>query len=87
VLTREETVELDLSESGRGAWICGVECLETVVRRRALSRAWRRSLPGDLEASLVVDLELRLSAAECLKDSDVNHLEGGDEHAEEHSRP
>jgi predicted RNA-binding protein YlxR (DUF448 family) len=86
VLTHDGTVRLNLSESGRGAWVCGVECLETVVRRRALSRAWRRPLSGDLEAALVLDLQQRLTATDSPRGSDVNNLEGGDEHAEEHSR-
>jgi predicted RNA-binding protein YlxR (DUF448 family) len=38
---------------GRGAYVCGPDCLDHAVRRRALQRAFRRSVsvPSDLVES------------------------------------
>jgi predicted RNA-binding protein YlxR (DUF448 family) len=38
---------------GRGAYVCGSECLARAVRRRGLQRAFRRSvsIPSDLVES------------------------------------
>jgi predicted RNA-binding protein YlxR (DUF448 family) len=39
---------------GRGAYVCGRECAQEAVRRRALGRAFRRSVsvPSDLVESI-----------------------------------
>jgi predicted RNA-binding protein YlxR (DUF448 family) len=39
---------------GRGAYVCGPECAENALRRRALGRAFRRSVsvPEDLVESI-----------------------------------
>jgi predicted RNA-binding protein YlxR (DUF448 family) len=39
---------------GRGAYVCGSACMEEAVRRRALGRAFRRSVsvPSDLVESI-----------------------------------
>ena len=35
---------------GRGAWLCGRQCLTAAVRRKAFARAWRRPVePGTIE--------------------------------------
>lgn len=33
------------SAPGRGAWVCGPDCVETARRRRGFERAWRRAVP------------------------------------------
>jgi len=40
--------------SGRGAYVCGAACLEQAIRRRALQRAFRRtvSVPDELVESI-----------------------------------
>lgn len=87
VLDRAGRVAVDVSESGRGAWLCDRDCLETARRRNAFSRAWRRSLSSDLEATVVADLHRLLAAGDprCGADATIaNIVEGGDEHAQEH---
>ena len=34
----------DRRRPGRGAWVCGDDCLRTAVQRRTLSRAFRRAV-------------------------------------------
>ncbi|MGZ6707950.1 MAG: YlxR family protein [Solirubrobacteraceae bacterium] len=35
----------DGTRPGRGAYVCGAECAATALQRRALGRAFRRSVP------------------------------------------
>ncbi|MEY2959413.1 MAG: hypothetical protein RLZZ01_1981 [Actinomycetota bacterium] len=49
------TLCLDLVGPGRGAWVCGRECLAEAGRRNGFDRAFRRRIdPGQVE-SIVID--------------------------------
>jgi uncharacterized protein len=41
VLGTDGVARLDRLGAGRGAWLCGAECFDVAVRRRAFERAWR----------------------------------------------
>jgi hypothetical protein len=41
---------------GRGAWLCGPECLPAAISRRAFDKAWRRQIPALAIESLVLEL-------------------------------
>ena len=41
MLTADGTIRVDRHASGRGAWLCGAECIVPARRRRAFDRAWR----------------------------------------------
>ena len=45
---------------GRGAWLCGEDCLQIAIKRRAFDRAWRRSV----EASALAGLSAQLRSGE-----------------------
>jgi hypothetical protein len=45
------------TSSGRGAWLCSIECFDTAVRRKAFPRAWRRDVPGSTLDALRIPLE------------------------------
>ena len=42
---------------GRGAWLCGPECLPAAIRRRGFDKAWRRQIPALAIESLVLELK------------------------------
>jgi predicted RNA-binding protein YlxR (DUF448 family) len=41
-----------LTEPGRGAWVCSVECFDRALRRSSLARALRSPAPTDGGAEL-----------------------------------
>jgi predicted RNA-binding protein YlxR (DUF448 family) len=84
VLSPEGIILLDESEAGRGAWLCGPECVDAAVQRRAFERAWRRPLPRAFDETMIEDLQRRLRGEDRQMRHDETQLEGGDEHAEEH---
>jgi predicted RNA-binding protein YlxR (DUF448 family) len=68
---------IDGSAAGRGAWLCGPQCLTAALARRGFDRAWRAAAPGtvgdDLRAAFaaldsgleVDDLNERMGADHC----------------------
>jgi uncharacterized protein len=51
VLAADGLAHVDRHGAGRGAWLCGIDCLEPATRRRGFERAWRvdgRLAPGVL---------------------------------------
>lgn len=46
-------VQVSRTAPGRGAWLCGIGCLETARRRRAFDRAWRTKV-GDAQIERLV---------------------------------
>ena len=57
VLGVDGQVHLGPTAPGRGAWLCGPECLPAAISRRAFDRAWRRQIPPLAIESLVRELE------------------------------
>ncbi len=57
VLGVDGKVHLGPTAPGRGAWLCGPECLPAAISRRAFDRAWRRQIPPLAIESLVRELE------------------------------
>ena len=57
VLGVDGQVHLGPTAPGRGAWLCGPECLPAAISRRAFDRAWRRQIPALAIESLVQELE------------------------------
>jgi predicted RNA-binding protein YlxR (DUF448 family) len=45
VLDADGAARVDRVAPGRGAWLCGPECVESAVRTRAFERAWRTQVP------------------------------------------
>jgi len=39
------SIRVDRTAPGRGAWLCGPECLGLARRRRGFDRAWRTHVP------------------------------------------
>jgi predicted RNA-binding protein YlxR (DUF448 family) len=62
VLDAAGIARVDRYGDGRGAWLCGLDCLDVAIRRRSIERAWRRrdrlppaafdSLAGELAAAV-----------------------------------
>jgi predicted RNA-binding protein YlxR (DUF448 family) len=48
-------VRIDRHGAGRGAWLCGIECLEP-ARRRGFERAFRTSVDADAIDRLAAEL-------------------------------
>ena len=44
VLDAAGTIRVDRHAPGRGAWLCGSQCLEPARRKRAFDRAWRTTV-------------------------------------------
>jgi hypothetical protein len=50
VLDADGSIRVDRRAPGRGAWLCGPECVEPARRKRAFDRAWRATVrPGAIE--------------------------------------
>jgi predicted RNA-binding protein YlxR (DUF448 family) len=49
---REGSLRVGKAQPGRGAWLCGPDCLEEALRRGRLDRALRRKLSGDDHVAL-----------------------------------
>jgi len=45
------------TSSGRGAWLCSIDCFDTAVRRKAFGRAWRCDVPGSTLDALRIPFE------------------------------
>ncbi len=56
VLVDASTPTVSRTAAGRGAWICGVDCLDTARRNRGFQRAWRCDIPDDLFDRLRAEL-------------------------------
>ena len=56
VLDDAATVRVSRTAPGRGAWICGPDCLEPARRNRGFQRAWRSDIPPDLFDRLRAEL-------------------------------
>lgn len=41
---RDGAIQVDRHGAGRGAWVCGIECLAAARQRRGFDRAWRQSV-------------------------------------------
>jgi len=63
------TVGVSRTAPGRGAWICGPECLEAARRSRGFERAWRRELPEGMLEPLAELLE-QLRRPDVVRESD-----------------
>jgi predicted RNA-binding protein YlxR (DUF448 family) len=57
VLGDDGQVHLGQTAPGRGAWLCGPDCLPSAISRRAFDRAWRRQIPALAIESLVLELK------------------------------
>jgi hypothetical protein len=66
VIAANGSAMVHASAPGRGAWLCGPQCLDAAVTRRGFDRAWRAAAPAsvgeDLRAAFV-GLGLRGSVA------------------------
>jgi predicted RNA-binding protein YlxR (DUF448 family) len=49
---RDGCVRVGQGEPGRGAWLCGAECLDAALNRGRLERALRRKLQGHEQVAL-----------------------------------
>ena len=56
VLDADGSVRIDRDAPGRGAWLCGAECLDAARRRRGFDRAFRRPIDPTRLESLESDL-------------------------------
>ena len=56
VLVDAATPLVSRAAPGRGAWICGPDCLDPARKGRGFQRAWRRDLPHDLFDRLRIEL-------------------------------
>ncbi|MBL6759890.1 MAG: YlxR family protein [Ilumatobacteraceae bacterium] len=63
------TVGVSRTAPGRGAWICGPECLEAARRSRGFERAWRRELAEGVLEPLAELLE-RWRRPDVVRESD-----------------
>jgi predicted RNA-binding protein YlxR (DUF448 family) len=52
VLDDHGMAQISSSAPGRGAWICGADCLTEALARRRFDKAWRRQAPEDLGEQL-----------------------------------
>ena len=59
VIGADGLAHVDRHGAGRGAWLCGLDCLEPAVRRRAFERAWR--IDGRLPAGVLQPLGRELT--------------------------
>jgi predicted RNA-binding protein YlxR (DUF448 family) len=50
---------VDRRAAGRGAWLCGVECLAAARQRRRFHRAWRAEVADEVLAGLEQQLAQR----------------------------
>jgi hypothetical protein len=55
-LAADGTVHVDRHGPGRGAWLCGVGCLEAARRRGGFDRAFRRPVRPDQLEQLTSEL-------------------------------
>lgn len=56
VVDADGSVRIDRSATGRGAWLCGPECVEPARRRKAFNRAWGTSVRPDTIDGLTADM-------------------------------
>lgn len=64
VLAVDGKAVIHASAPGRGAWLCGRECLDAAVSRRGFDRAWRSVAPASVGQDLRCAFEeLRVSWA------------------------
>jgi hypothetical protein len=56
VLGPDGTARLDPAGAGRGAWLCGPECLDRAVAARGFDRAWRTTAPATTQHDLARSL-------------------------------
>ena len=56
-LTADGDVVVSRTAPGRGAWLCGEQCLAAAIRQRRFARAWRRPVPDDIDTRLRAALE------------------------------
>lgn len=52
VLAADGKAVIHASAPGRGAWLCGRECLDAAVTRRGFDRAWRIAAPASVGQDL-----------------------------------
>jgi predicted RNA-binding protein YlxR (DUF448 family) len=52
VLDASGEISVDRRAPGRGAWLCGPECVEPARRKRAFDRAWRTDVSPEAIARL-----------------------------------
>ena len=52
MIAADTGARIDASAPGRGAWLCGPECLDAAVSRRGFDRAWRISAPASVGQDL-----------------------------------
>jgi predicted RNA-binding protein YlxR (DUF448 family) len=45
------------TSSGRGAWLCSIDCFDTAVRRKAFARAWRCEVTSSTLDALRIPFE------------------------------
>ena len=67
VLGSDGQVHVGPTAPGRGAWLCGPDCLPSAISRRAFDRAWRRQIPALAIESLVRELEAMDSRPESVE--------------------
>ena len=59
VLDAGGALRIDRRAPGRGAWLCGIECIEPARRRRAFDRAFRTAVGVAAIDRLAADLNER----------------------------
>jgi len=52
VIAANGSAMVHASAPGRGAWLCGPQCLDAAVTRRGFDRAWRRAAPASVGEDL-----------------------------------
>ena len=65
VLGTDGVARVDRHGAGRGAWLCGPQCLELAVRRRAFDRAWRTSVGAEQLVQLRLQLQDGSAGSRC----------------------
>jgi predicted RNA-binding protein YlxR (DUF448 family) len=61
VLDGDGIAHVDRNGPGRGAWLCGSECLDVAIRRKAFDRAWRTTVRAGQLEGLAGELDRRRS--------------------------
>jgi predicted RNA-binding protein YlxR (DUF448 family) len=52
VIDDDGEVRVSRTAPGRGAWICGTDCVDAATARRGFDRAWRRTVSAEVLATI-----------------------------------
>ncbi|TVR21107.1 MAG: YlxR family protein [Ilumatobacter sp.] len=52
VIDDDGEVRVSRTAPGRGAWVCGPDCVAPAIAKRGFDRAWRRTVPTEASAAI-----------------------------------